>query len=309
MPRLTSIKPKVEDGWEHVCNSFLLHKTAQGVSDRTLTDYKYHVSLFFSAYPSIDEKLEENVLKYFASCSHLAPGTFNIRRRYLNAFFNWCVDAGLLQVNPVANIRRRKTEPRVRLIPEKDLRKLLKLPNQKTYTGLRDYTFMLLSLDTGIRPSEAVALADSDINLKGLEVFVRPEVSKTKTARTLPISKAVSAALMRLLSVNEKHFPGSCVFYSSEGGQLSGNAWSLRLRFYSEKLGVTISPYDLRHTFAVMYIRAGGDAFSLQRLMGHADMEMTKHYANLTQSDLKEKHSESSPLNALISRKKRIRKL
>ena len=54
--------------------------------------------------------------------------------------------------------------------------------------------------------------------------------------------------------------------------------------------GVRCSLHTFRHTCAVMYLRNGGDAFSLQKLLGHADLTMTRRYCELAQADVVEKH-------------------
>lgn len=64
-----------------------------------------------------------------------------------------------------------------------------------------------------------------------------------------------------------------------------------------------------RHSFALLYLRKGGNAFSLQNTLGHEDMSMTKRYVNLSGQDLKEIHKTASPLNSLLNSKvKRKRK-
>ena len=50
-----------------------------------------------------------------------------------------------------------------------------------------------------------------------------------------------------------------------------------------------------RHTCAVMHLRNGGDAFSLQKLLGHSSLDMTRRYAELAQADVIAKHRAASP--------------
>ena len=60
--------------------------------------------------------------------------------------------------------------------------------------------------------------------------------------------------------------------------------------------GVRFSFHTMRHTFAVNYIRNGGDVFRLQRLLGHATLDMTRRYVNLQTSDLQAVHDRLSLL-------------
>lgn len=55
------------------------------------------------------------------------------------------VECGIIGANPIANIKKRKAEPRVVSIDERILRELLKLPDQDRYTGLRDYCLILMT--------------------------------------------------------------------------------------------------------------------------------------------------------------------
>ena len=50
---------------------------------------------------------------------------------------------------------------------------------------------------------------------------------------------------------------------------------------------------------AVSYLRNGGDVFSLQKLLGHSDLTMTRRYAELSQTDVQEKHRQFSPADRL----------
>ena len=53
----------------------------------------------------------------------------------------------------------------------------------------------------------------------------------------------------------------------------------------------------------------GGDVFSLQRMMGHANLEMTKRYVALAQADIKQIHGQASPVNKLLNKRTRVGKL
>ncbi|WP_298779928.1 hypothetical protein [uncultured Fretibacterium sp.] len=93
------------------------------------------------------------------------PNTYNLRFAYLKKFFNWCLSEGLLSCAHL-------------------LAELLRLPNRRTFTGLRDYALMLFSLDCGARPGESLQLRARDFNLSGLLVTIPAPAAKTRQPRT-----------------------------------------------------------------------------------------------------------------------------
>lgn len=240
---------------------------------------------------------------------NIKPATFNLRLIYLKAFFEWCVNENYLDANPLTGFKNRKAQARIIEIAEDTLQKLLTLPNQGTYAGLRDYALLMFTLDTGLRPKEALTLMIEDFDLKRHTVTVRAEEAKTRTARSVPVLPPTAEAINRLIKSRHPAWDKSLpVFCSSEGTQLDRSTWRHRLDMYGEQLGTKIRPYDLRHAFALLYLRNGGHAFGLQKTLGHTDMSMTRRYVNLTGQDLQESHRMASPLNRLVTVKKNERK-
>lgn len=254
-----AIKKEVPATWEEALQEFLFWKQGQGLAERTLADYQSHVNQFFRRYPKAysSPKLKVSVLEYMAQ--PVKPATFNLRLIYLKVFFDWCIQEAIFQENPLAGFKRKKTESKIVNLEETVLTRLLALPNKETFAGLRDYALLLLTLDTGIRPKEAFGLMVEDINFRSLEVCIRSEVSKTRVTRTLPVLPVTANAIRALVQARysgwKKNTP---VFCTSEGGVMSAYRWGNRLEQYSKKLGVHIRPYDLRHAFALNFLRNGG---------------------------------------------------
>ncbi|WP_052090540.1 hypothetical protein [Desulfosporosinus sp. HMP52] len=113
---------------EECIKDFTLFKLAQGVSERTIKDYDWHLGHFFKEFPEgwVDYAIvKKAVIRYFANGNHLAPVTHNIRRKYLKCFFTWTVQEGILSANPVDGIPQHREEPRVREIDEIKLKELI----------------------------------------------------------------------------------------------------------------------------------------------------------------------------------------
>lgn len=313
MAKLLKMIPETNHDWETAFEEFLFFKKAEGVSSRTLEDYRYRVERFFSNYPdafSDYRKLRLSVTKHFASLSDKAPATYNLPLAYLRCFFSWCVREGILPANPTEGFKKKKDLGKARDVGTETLKKLLDLPLRDTYTGLRDHALILLQIDTGIRPGEALQLLPEHINLRSMEVNIPSGAAKTRVARTVCISHPTAKAVRRLWECRPNSWKENVpIFASQDGTKLNVLSWGKRLKQYGKKLGIHLTPYMLRHSSAIMYLRNGGHVLGLQRTLGHANLAMTKRYVNLTQNDLREQHDIASPVNSLVPQRHRIRKI
>lgn len=110
----------------------------------------------------------------------------------------------------------------------------------------------------------------------------------------------------RLLNARPPHWGEEVpVFCTENGTALNRHSWGDRLELYSEKLGVKITPYSLRYSFATWSLHNGMDTITLQRILGHADIGMTQRYVHLVEEDLKEKHAGTSPVARLLRKTRR----
>ncbi len=92
------------------------------------------------------------------------------------------------------------------------------------------------------------------------------------------------------------------VFLTAGGRPITRNRIQKRMALYGERAGlkgVRCSPHTLRHTAAVSFLRNGGDVFSLQRILGHSTLAMTRHYCELADVDVNRAHTTASPVDNL----------
>ncbi|PKM78519.1 MAG: integrase [Firmicutes bacterium HGW-Firmicutes-15] len=312
--RRLKISPTMQKNLPEVVNRFLGYKQAQGLAPRSLMDYQHTFNKFMQ-YTTSDElavaPLQDALLLFFQRFKDQSPTSYNIPYKNLNCFFAWCIEQEYLSQNPLKRIglKIKKDTPKVKHHDADTISKLIKAPGLGTLTGLRDYSLMLLTLDCGIRPSEAFGLRIPDIDFVHKRVTISAAISKTRVARELPLSAPVLQTLEKLISVRLTQFE-DYVFMGLDGNPLNRNSWNRRLALYCEKAGIEkVRPYDLRHCFAIMFIRNGGDPFALQILMGHADLQMTKLYVKLANSDVVKQHTQSSPVKQFVKRSTRVTKL
>ncbi|MEA4924200.1 MAG: site-specific integrase [Syntrophomonadaceae bacterium] len=291
MPKYRGLKANItptNKSLSKMIEQFIAFKRAQGLAERTLEDYNNNLEAFKKcANNDTLDNLEETCLIFFTRFNNSAPATYNIPYKNLNCFFNWLISQEYLEYNPLKRIglKIRKEESRIRHHESDNLRKLLDSIDLSTYTGLRDYALILLTLDTEIRPSEAFGLKNEAIDFQHNKVQIKREISKTRTSRMLPLSSQVTSILEKFISIKPPGFE-EYLFMSCDGNPMNKNSWAKRLYLYCEKAKIpSISPYSLRHCFAIYFLRAGGHVFALQYEMGHSDLSTTRKYINLAQKD------------------------
>lgn len=95
------------------------------------------------------------------------------------------------------------------------------------------------------------------------------------------------------------------LFCDEYGRMLTENALRLAIMHYNHSRGVEKTSIHLfRHTFARKYlVDCGGNAFTLQKLLGHSTLDMTKHYCAIYDVDLIKDFDEFSPLSQLSTKR------
>ena len=241
----------------------------------------------------------------FAKPQHsgLSGHTINTYMRSLRAFWCWLEDEGIIEKNPFCQLRIPKPPKKVTpTFSEEQIRALLAQANTSSATGFRNYTTMLLLLDTMMRVSELTSCQMEDLNLEGRCLKVWGKGSKE---RIVPFGRTVQKALWRYVTFYrpEPQIPRQDnVFLTAAGWPMTKNRIEAFLKAYGKKAairGVRVSPHTFRHTGAVAFLRNGGDLFSLQRIMGHSSLEVLRGYVNLSLVDLSRVQAKASPLDNL----------
>lgn len=309
MPKVVRLGHPQESGWEECLSGFLLWKKAQGVSGRTCADYDLHVRMFMRKHPnSWPDNLEASLIRYMAE--DIAPATYNLRRAYLGGFLAYCVREEALSRNPMAGFPKRKDTGHFTPVDPGTITALVGLPDRQSFAGLRDYALILFTLDTAARPGEALSILPGHLALGESSVALDRKTTKTRAARTLPISPPVADLLHRLLLARHRGWGEKVpVFCTYDGRPMQVRTWSRRLAEYSKQLPAKVTPYSLRHTSATEWVKAGGNVHALRHILGHAGLHMALRYVHLADSDVRDQHAQAGVLDRLGVVKNRVRKV
>ncbi len=167
----------------------------------------------------------------------------------------------------------------------------------------RNQAILLVLLDTGLRVGELCALDIDAYDEKTGKLEVKhgrvggAKGRKGRKGRVVYLGKAARRALWRYLAERDDHMDADAPLFL---GHLSRRLRRDTLRQLLRDLGRRASvknchPHRFRHTFAVTYLRSGGDVFTLQAILGHSTLERVQHYARLAQLDVEKAHRKASP--------------
>jgi len=179
-------------------------------------------------------------------------------------------------------ITRRKKLPVV-LEPGEGQR-LLKIPNKRYTTGIRNKAIMLVMLNMGLRVSEITNLRSGSINLTSKKL--RIVNGKGGVDRDLVIPEGIEETLRQW---NGRKPKGTKYFFTTlKGKKLSTRYLCEMVKRYGRKANIDkiISPHTLRHTYATEYYRQTKDIETLRRILGHADISTTTIYITLANIDV-----------------------
>lgn len=217
----------------------------------------------------------------------------NNRRVIYNGIFNYAVKAGLLPYNPASAVKLPKgLQQGRRSAPSEEQIKLICANIDKPF-GF--FPFFLLC--TGLRKSEALALRKTDIDFKKNVVSVskslvyndnaNPSVKEPKTAagnREVPIISTLYEPLKAYcasLGQSDILFPQQ-KYNGHGGGYMGERAYEGAWLRYCESVGLVdekgkpaITAHCLRHGTATMLFESGADVHTAQRILGHANINIT----------------------------------
>jgi site-specific recombinase XerD len=233
----------------------------------------------------------------------LTGHTINCYLRAVRAFWSWLVSEEIITASPFGRIKIPKPPKKVILpFTEDQVRNLLAVIDTHSAIGFRDWTITLTLLDTGIRVTELANLGLEDVNLNQRSLRV---CGKGAKERIVPIGARVQRAMAKYAN---RYRPHSSItfrdklFLNRAGNPVTANCIEARIRNYGRKVGISgvrCSPHTFRHTFAIFFLRNGGDIFSLQRILGHESLDMVRNYVNLAQQDVQAAHARCSPVDNL----------
>jgi integrase/recombinase XerD len=233
----------------------------------------------------------------------LSPHSIACVVRSIRSFTSYLTKEGFLDHNPFEGVKTPKAPRKpVQTFTNELVDRLLRVIPHRNPSGYRDLAIIIVLYGTGLRISELLGVRMDDIDFDSAQIRV---MGKGGRERAVYMSAKVFKVLFKYVAQWRPKVASDYVFVHADGRPLSRFYVAHRLRHYGREAGITkirCSAHTLRHSFAVNYLRNGGDPFTLQKILGHSTLEMTRHYAELSDTDVQIKQKAFSPAEKLETR-------
>ena len=280
-------------------DSFMMSRKAKGLTEKTISSYYSHFKCI-SKHLNIDIPIEdlsktdlENMVASMRD-SGLSSNSISSYVRVFKTFLSWCNEEGIT----LLKMKAYKSEETIKeTYTDSELERLLKKPNMRkcNFAEYRTWVIINLLLNNGCRAATIRNIKIKDVDLDNLVIYLRH--TKSKKSQVIPLCSELCSILkeyMRIRSGAEDDF----LFSNEFGEQLKEHGLRSSVARYNNRRGVVKTGIHLfRHTFARKYlVDCGGNAFTLQRLLGHSTLDMTKKYCAIFDADITKNYDNFSPL-------------
>ena len=219
------------------------------------------------------------------------------------AFFLYCENEEYIKETPMKKVKWQKEELTViRTFNDDEVVRMINYYNGRTFLQARNKLIITMLFDSGIRNNELCNIKMEDITENAIKIH-----GKGKKIRYVPLTPAINKMLIRYNRVRKNYiidkprYQTEYLFLSQKGQQLTIQTVENIVR----ECGIAVkvrdeircSPHTCRHYYAQTQLKNGCDLFTVSKLLGHNNINITKRYLiSMETDDIMEIGAKTSPL-------------
>lgn len=265
-----------------VIGRFVTEQAAEGKADNTVRTYE-RIMLAFNTWlmnngGNLSDLTRHDVQTYIRALESEGKAASTVDKVYA------CLSVFARHIgrpNVVDDIKRIRPASKRSVAPKSldDTERRRLLRSVEKSGNLRNIAIVYTLLETGVRVSELCALNRDDVIINARSGSLTVRDGKGGVARVIPLSRDVRYHLSRYLAERPDDDPA---LFTSTRGRISVRTVQHILAQYNTH------PHALRHTFARRLVAGGIDIAVVADLAGHADINVTRRYAQPTADELAE---------------------
>lgn len=286
---------------------FLNHLSLEaGYSPNTIYSYKLDLERYFKFLndrnvDSIENIKEKHITGMidFLKRKKRKPSSITRNIASIRSFHKFLVREGITDNNPAGALESPRLWRKLPVVLDvEEMKRLLGIPKEDDFLGLRDKAILEFMYATGVRISELISVKRKDL-LPEVELVL--VIGKGQKERIVPVGAMAIHAIERYLKESRPQLANQnsqdFLFLNRRGKPFSRmGLWKI-LRKYVILAGIKkkVSPHTIRHTFATHLLDGGADLRAVQEMLGHADISTTQIYTHLDRDYLKQEHKNYHP--------------
>jgi len=257
-------------------------KDVRGYSDLTLKSYDEALKEAFSFVEMEEENgcIVVNLMPYRLHIASLNPKTISKKLSGIRSFVSYLNDNGMkVLLKADASIKVAKTLPKP--ISHEHILEAL----QEASLEERLVVVMLYTL--GLRISELASIELKNISSEWLRV-----TGKGNKQRDIPMLASTRKLLDEYLAESDR----KKFLFEKKGERLSENSLRYMITKLFKRIGLKVTPHQLRHSYATSLLNGGAPIVDVSELLGHASMATTQIYTKLGSALKQENYNKAHPL-------------
>ncbi|KEH95902.1 integrase [Clostridium botulinum C/D str. BKT12695] len=329
MPRLT----KLEKNIDYTVDDFMIYCQQKDLRPKTIASYETSIRLFARYIEdtfniNVVTKIKEKHIKDYITFTKergkytfvediktsfvnkpnkradfgekISITTINNYIRNLKVFFNWCLEERIIKTNPMKKIKQFKNN-RIKKdqLSDEEFKRIIRYLDTTKFHEFRDYVIIQLIMDTGMRIGECLDLTIHDVDLDRRAISISAEIAKGRRDRYVFYSYTMSKLLKRWIQYKDRYVENELLFCTKKNSPFKVTNCEKNFKKYiiRAKISKNVTAHTLRNNYARRFLLAGGDIFTLSRLLGHSSVTVTeKAYADVTTEDIRKNYQQFSPL-------------
>ena len=271
---------------------FLRSRVRNGCSDKTIDNYKVHLSIFlYEVIKPINEITSIDIYNYldkYRLSHNISNNTLDNIRRVINSFFEYLEQEDVILKSPCRKIHKIKGDYVIKTpFSEEEIESI-----RDICPSIRELALVDFLNSSGVRVNECSKLNKEDISLSTREGIV---FGKGGKERVIYFDARAKLHLERYLAERTDNLPALFVSSAKPYRRLSKHGIEYVIAELGKCAGVTSAyPHRFRRTLATRLIEKGTPIEQVQRILGHSKLETTLIYARVNQYDVKRNHERYS---------------
>lgn len=265
-------------------NEYINHMRGNKKSEGTIHEYVRNLTDVFTAIDKGEEAIAyEDIENYKLSIASLSSSTINTRISALKSYYKFLMQRRYVEVNPVEYVEcpKVKNKEKIPLTGEQVRAMIAKTSN------VRMEAFIMALATTGMRIAELASVTVDDYNNRvGNTIIITGKGDKERRV-TFPDEAiaCIDKYIWTERGIHAAKTGTNLLFVSNQGTALAAGNMGEQLKKIAKEAGIPqwdkVCNHLMRTTCATLALRNGVELPTIQKMLGHSNINTTTRYAKI----------------------------